>query len=320
MQRKSSLRLVIVLTFIGVTMLVPACATQPAAPIATPTVVITSATVEPEAKATVQPEATDAPAEESNGTKADDIATAVADRTPVPTPTPGLIADQVDDLAEATGLAGKSFLGLTAEDWINLAISALIVVVGYLVGVRFLFGLLRSVARRTSTDFDDAFMDTIGEEFKWLVMVLFTRFAILRLGFLGDGLRTVLDDVFFSLEMVIIAIIAFKLIDFGATWYKDKLEPQGDKDRLDPVIMVLQRLGYLFVIIVGVSIGLSHFGINITALSAVLIFVALVISLGAKDIISDVISGFIILVDQPFRVGDAILIKDLDTWGEVLEK
>ena len=331
-KRVFALRLGITLTLIWLATLASTCASQPAAPTATPTVTLATAgaaaTAEPEASATAQleptgatlePEPTGTPAEESSDTTVGDISKAVVDRTPVPTPTPGLVADGVDDLAAATGLAGKSFLGLTAEDWINLVISALIVVVGYLVGVRLLFGLLKKVARRTSTQFDDAFLGTIGDEIKWLVMVLFTRFAILRLGFIGDRLRTVFDDVLFSLEIVIIAIIAFRLIDFGAQWYKDNAEPQEDRDRLDPIIMVLQRLGYLFVIIVGASIGLSHFGINITAFSAALIFVALVISLGAKDIISDVISGFIILVDQPFRVGDAILIKEPGTWGEVLE-
>jgi MscS family membrane protein len=62
---------------------------------------------------------------------------------------------------------------------------------------------------------------------------------------------------------------------------------------------------------------LSHFGINITALSAVVIVVALVLSLGAKDIISDAISGFIILIDQPFRAGDTIQIEELNKTGTV---
>jgi small-conductance mechanosensitive channel len=73
------------------------------------------------------------------------------------------------------------------------------------------------------------------------------------------------------------------------------------------------------VIITGVSMILSHLGINITALSVALVFAALVISLGARDIISDAISGFIILIDQPFRVGDSIEIEELDKVGEVVE-
>jgi small-conductance mechanosensitive channel len=259
------------------------------------------------------------PAEGGSDTTVEDISQAVAERTPVPTPTPGLIADQVDDLAQATGLAGKSFLGLAAEDWINLAISALVLVVGYFVGASLLVRLLKNVARRTSTPFDDAFLDSIGDEIKWLVMLLFSRLAILRLDFLGDGLRAAFVDVFFVLGLLISTIIAFKLINFGAQWYKDNWEHQEDRDRLDPIITILQRLGYVLVVIVGASIALSHFGINVTAVSAALLFVAIVISLGAKDIISDAMSGFLILLDQPFRVDDTIQIEELNKRGTVVD-
>ena len=310
-QRKHALKLIIVLTLLWLAVLVSACGSQPAAPTVTATA--------PSASATIEPEPARGPAEGGDVAKVEDIAEAVAERTPVPTPTPGLIEDQVDDLAQATGLAGRAFLGLAAEDWINLVISALVLVVGYFVGVRLLIRLLKNVARRTSTPFDDAFLDSIGDEIKWLVMLLFSRLAILRLDFLGDGLRAAFVDVFFVLGLLISMIIAFKLINFGAQWYKDNWEHQEDRNRLDPIITILQRLGYVLVIIVGASIALSHFGINVTAFSAALIFVAIVISLGARDIISDAMSGFIILLDQPFRVDDTIQIEELDKRGTVVE-
>jgi small-conductance mechanosensitive channel len=45
----------------------------------------------------------------------------------------------------------------------------------------------------------------------------------------------------------------------------------------------------------------------------------LAISLAAKDTIADVIAGFIVLVDQPYRVGDRIEIEEIDTWGDVVD-
>jgi small-conductance mechanosensitive channel len=35
--------------------------------------------------------------------------------------------------------------------------------------------------------------------------------------------------------------------------------------------------------------------------------------------VTDALTGFIILIDQPFRVGDDILIRDLNTQGNVME-
>jgi small conductance mechanosensitive channel len=40
-------------------------------------------------------------------------------------------------------------------------------------------------------------------------------------------------------------------------------------------------------------------------------------SLAARDTIEDMIAGLIILIDQPFRVGDRIEIAGLGTWGDV---
>ena len=150
-------------------------------------------------------------------------------------------------------------------------------------------------------------------------MLIFARFAIMRLDFLSDEFRTLLDDAFFVLGLVIVTMIALKFVHYSVQSYKNSLDPKVDRDRLSPIILMAQRLGDLTVLIITGSIGMSHFGVNINVLSAVLIVFALIISFGAQDMISDMISGFVILIDQPYRVGDAILIKELDTWGDVLE-
>ncbi len=208
---------------------------------------------------------------------------------------------------------------MKTDDWINLAISGLIVLAGYLVGGRLLFALLKRLVRQTSTTFDDDFLDAIGNQLKWLVVVIFTRYATMRLDFLGEQFRSLLDDLFFGLGWLLVLSMVLRLIDFGVKWYQDHLESADDRSRLDPIILVLKRSAYLLVFVVATSIGLSHFGINITALSASLIFAAVIISLGAKDIIADAISGFIILLDQPFRAGDTIQIEELNKTGTVEE-
>ena len=292
------------LSLILLTLLVSACGSQSTSPAATP----------------AEPETTGTPAGDSSAPSGPEVAqagTAVADRTAVPTPTPGLVDTAVDQIASDLGLANKTFFGLTGDDWINLAISGLIVLAGYLVGSRLLFFLLEQLVRRTSTKFDDDFLKATGGESKWLVVLVFTRFATMRLEFLGDELRTLLDDIFFGLGWFLVLAIVLRLVDFALKWYQDRLESAEDRARLGPIIVVIARIAYVLVAIVMLSIGLSHFGINVTAISAALIFAAVVLSLGAKDIISDAISGFIILIDQPFRAGDTIQIEELNKTGTV---
>ena len=50
-------------------------------------------------------------------------------RTPEPTATPDALTVAADEVAQQTGLAGTTFLGLDIEDWFSLAASLLLVLV-----------------------------------------------------------------------------------------------------------------------------------------------------------------------------------------------
>jgi hypothetical protein len=157
---------------------------------------------------TPEPEPTSPPEDEAESTPsgqeaAEEAAEAVAERTPLPTPVPGPVEELVTDFTVATGLAGKSFLGLTVDDWINLGISVLIFVAGYQLGHRAMRWLLRRIVRRTPTEFDDEFLEAAERELKWFVGLIFLWFATFRLGFLSDGLRTLLNDLYFTAGLAI---------------------------------------------------------------------------------------------------------------------
>jgi small-conductance mechanosensitive channel len=84
-------------------------------------------------------------------------------------------------------------------------------------------------------------------------------------------------------------------------------------------LLLLKRLVQSLVIALVITILFSHFGVNITALLAGLGILGLAFSLAAQDTLSDAISGFVILVDQPYRIGDRIEIQGENTWGDVVE-
>jgi small-conductance mechanosensitive channel len=315
MKRKYTPKLGFVLAILTLTMLVSACGTETPAPTASAT-----ATAAPNlTSAPPAPETTSTPAADGGVTSAGDVAQAVASRTPAPTPTPGIIDREIDDLTTSLGLAGKNLLGLTADDWFSLAFSALIVIAGYFLGFKLLVWFLKWIAHRTSRKFDGTVLKDIEPDLKLLLLVFFTRFAVLRLDFLSVGLRTAADDLFFILQLVLISIIAIRLINYTIDRYVASVDKKEDKDKLDPVIKTVQRVGDFAVLIIAGSIGISHFGVGTNALAPALLILGVILYLGAKGVISDFVAGFIILIDQPFRVDDAILIKELDTWGVVLE-
>jgi small-conductance mechanosensitive channel len=311
MKRKSAPKLVIILVILSIAILVSACGTEPAVP--------TLTAIVPTASESVEPQSTSAPTDESGGTTADGIAATVVSRTPVPTPTPGIIDREINNITTSLGLTGKTFLGLSVDDWFSLAFSVLIVVVGYFLGFRLLVWFLKWIAHRTSRKFDGSVLKNIEPDLKLLLLVFFTRFAVLRLDFLSDGLRTTADDLFFILELVIVSIIAIRLINFSINRYVGTVDTTDDADKLARIIKTVQRLGDFAVLVVAGSIGMSHFGVGTSPLAIALLICGVILYLGAKGIIADFVAGFIILLDQPYRINDAILIKELDTWGVVLE-
>ena len=242
-----------------------------------------------------------------------------ATRTPVPTATPDLIAEGVEMVAEATGLAGESFLGLDVEDWLNLAISLLIVVVGYLIVTWLVLSILRRLVRRTETDFDDRVLEAVGSDVRWLVTIFALSFATQRLTFLGAELKEILADVYFLLGFVVVARTALSLIGMADREALKRAAKEGREDELAPVITLLMRVGRVLVVLTGIIVFLSRLGINVTAFAAALGLGGLAISLAAKDTIADAIAGFIILVDRPFRIGDRIEIQEVGTWGDVVD-
>ena len=65
------------------------------------------------------------------------------------------------------------------------------------------------------------------------------------------------------------------------------------------------------------AIVLGQMGINVTALVAGLSIAGIAVGFAARDSLENFISGVTILVDQPFRVGDYIVVED--EYGKVIE-
>jgi small-conductance mechanosensitive channel len=240
-------------------------------------------------------------------------------RTPEPTATPGVIEQGVTELAARAGLATTTFLGLPVSDWINLGISILWVLFGYLLGTWLIRGLLPRVVRRTATEFDDRLLKAAGNDIRWLVVLLLLHFSTTRLTFVGADLKKILLDVYFVMGLAIGFRMVWRLMNLGGTWYRERAARLEREEQFDPIITLLVRLGQAFASVVGVSILLSHFGIDVVAFAAVLGIGGLALSLAAKDVVADAIEGFIILVDQPFRMGDRVEIQEVGTWGDVIE-
>jgi MscS family membrane protein len=246
----------------------------------------------------------------------DEVLTA---RTPVPTATPGPLEQGISRLAESTGLDDTQFLGLAGSDWINIGVSLLFILAGYLLGSRLIRRLLLRLIRRTPTEFDDRVMTAVGNNVGWLVVILIFHYSTNRLSFLSAGVKTVLSDIYFVLGLIVVVLLLWKLLSLADEWYREKLVGTERGQGFEPLIVLSVRVGRILIAVIGLTILLSHFGVDVTAFIAALGIGGLALSLGAKDTIADAIAGLIILIDRPFRIGDRIEIEEVGTWGDVAD-
>lgn len=88
------------------------------------------------------------------------------------------------------------------------------------------------------------------------------------------------------------------------------------------VFPMLGKLVTISIFVVALLISLHYLGYNITALLAGMGVMGLILSLAAKDSVSNVISGILLVLDKPFVPGDRIEIwnppPNQGTWGDVI--
>ena len=93
---------------------------------------------------------------------------------------------------------------------------------------------------------------------------------------------------------------------------KAKISEETKKKRAATLISSFYGTAHFIVIIVALLAILSELGINITPILASLGVAGLAVSMAAKDIIADFISGLFILLEGQFYVGDKVKIADIE--------
>jgi small-conductance mechanosensitive channel len=240
--------------------------------------------------------------------------------TPAPTITPGAAAELVSQFTQATGLEETTFLRVSVENWLNLGLSILqAFVIGFLLSNLVYFVLTKIIAR-TETKYDDLLVERIRSQIFTILIVLGFQVGTVRLPFIDVLVKQWLNRIYTVIYVFAITVILWRLVDMLVEWYKNEVEPKrADPHQADTVLLLLHRFARVLLITIAAITLLSIYNINVNALIAALGIGGLAVSLAAQDTLSNVISGIMIMMDQPFRVGDRIEIPKLNTWGDVVD-
>lgn len=211
--------------------------------------------------------------------------------------------------------------------------AALIFAVAWLLSrvVRLFFSVIeKRIVSRTRAELDDMILRAVrGPVGVWIwVMGLKWALQSLHMGafglFVGDTEAinqtwdNIIDSVFYVLIALILVTLVTRTFYAVADWYIRRIAGRFESRVDDELIPLIKRLFQIATWSIAIIIVLDHFGIGVNSLIVALGTGSLALGLAAKDTLSNMIAGFVLFVDRPFRVGDRVLLEN-GTKGDVAE-
>jgi MscS family membrane protein len=113
--------------------------------------------------------------------------------------------------------------------------------------------------------------------------------------------------------IVLMLFAAYRLVDYLDAFIVVEGDDMAARRSL---ASVAESIGRLAVVIVGFFVIAGLFGVNLNGLIAGLGITGLALALAARDSVANVFGAISIIIDQPFNVGDWIIVEDIE--GEVI--
>ncbi len=132
-----------------------------------------------------------------------------------------------------------------------------------------------------------------------------------------EGIELNLGELQLSVMLVIRGTLVFALLFWIASWIEKYLRKNLDQsDNLTPSVRVLlQKILRMLVYIVAFFIGLTSIGIDLGAFAFIGGAIGVGLGFGLQKIVSNFISGIIIILDKSIKPGDVVEIDEV--FGEV---
>ena len=233
------------------------------------------------------------------------------DVVPVRARTAGVVTAEANDLLERFVVWLHHFFP-TIDDRVFHWIACLVVIVLAIVLrqliTKTIFHYLRGLAANTSTTLDDKLFPALERPTATLIMVLgiFAAIAVLRLSPNADLI------VGYCAKTAVLTVLVWGFIRGGEAVLDHAEEVAHQRHMTVATFMpLIKKTAFVFAIILGVLFIAESLGAKVGVLLGSLGIGGLALALAAQDMIANLFGSFIVVVDQPFKVGDTIKIGSL---------
>jgi small-conductance mechanosensitive channel len=195
-------------------------------------------------------------------------------------------------------------------------IEALVIILLTLVGARmvihFFEKYLEEFTARTKMKVADVIIKTIKVPLYILILLLGVNIALVHVNF---PFLAQIGLIFRIIGAILGTWVAYRIIPALMKIYGRSLAKRTKTNIDDVIIPVLEKIVKLFLLIIGILLILNILEINITPMLAGMGIAGIAIALALQDTLSNIFSGFYMMVDHPFKLGDRIMLGE----GELYE-
>jgi len=193
--------------------------------------------------------------------------------------------------------------------WAKEILVALLIFAGFWLLAKFLRYFLTTWGPKftsfTATDLDDRILLRITPPASLLVVSAGLYLAAKSLP-LPEKIHIAAAGGLFILTIAILTNIVYRSLDELLAWYAARLGEKGTGGLDRQILPLVEKLGTIFLVGTALIIILKHFNYDILSLVTALGIGSLAIGMAAKDTLANMISGFTLMIDRPFRLGDRI--------------
>ncbi len=198
----------------------------------------------------------------------------------------------------------------------HVAIGVVIVATFYLlsgIAKKLLGWIGKKVLAKTETILDDLVLDVVKKNVRSLMLLMGLHVGVreVRKGITAADVTVhqildYCDALLFTVAVIVVIKIVVGVVRVFIDWYLARLSADPESELKHTLGPLTGKIVSIVLGMVGIIVILDHFGVNIGSMLVSLGVGSLAVALAAQDTLANMIAGFVILADRPFRVGDRI--------------
>lgn len=157
----------------------------------------------------------------------------------------------------------------------------------------------------TRTDLDDRVLKRIAPSISLLITFTGVYLAFRSLP-LHEKLLKMIAGGLFIVNVAIVCVLLYRVLNETLAWYVEHRQDHQDSLLSRQMTPLAEKVAMIFIIGGALMVVLRHFNYDILSLVTALGIGSLAIGMAAKDSLAHLISGFTLMLDRPFRLGDRI--------------